>query len=97
VQTPDKKGENHKAYFWQYSSPGKGVVFDFEMTRGKQVAKEFFKDYGGILHTDGYVAYEKDIGTVYKLPTGTYVARNANVAIDVAQNAAVAASLELRS
>jgi hypothetical protein len=37
------------------------VVFDFEMTRGKQVAKEFFKDYGGILHTDGYVAYEKDI------------------------------------
>jgi hypothetical protein len=41
----------------------KGVVFDFEMTRGKQVAKEFFKDYGGILHTDGYVAYEKDIGS----------------------------------
>ena len=94
VQTPDKKGENHKAYFWQYSSPGKGVVFDFEMTRGKQVAKEFFKDYGGILHTDGYVAYEKDIGTVYKLPTGTYGARNANVAIDVAQNAAVAAAQE---
>jgi transposase len=94
VQTPDKKGENHKAYFWQYSSPGKGVVFDFEMTRGKQVAKEFFKDYGGILHTDGYVAYEKDIGTVYKLPTGTYGARNANVAIDVAQSAAVAAAQE---
>jgi transposase len=63
VQTPDKKGENHKAYFWQYSAPMKGVVFDFEMTRSKQVAREFFKDYGGILHTDGYVAYEKDIGT----------------------------------
>jgi transposase len=63
VQTPEKKGSNHRAYFWQYSSPGKGVVFDFEMTRGKQVAREFFKDYGGILHTDGYVAYEKDIGT----------------------------------
>jgi hypothetical protein len=63
VQTPDKKGENHKAYFWQYSAPGKGVVFDFEMTRSKKVAKEFFKDYGGILHTDGYVAYEKGIGT----------------------------------
>jgi transposase len=63
VQTPDKKGENHKAYFWQYSAPMKGVVFDFEMTRSKQVAKDFFKDYGGILHTDGYVAYEKDIGT----------------------------------
>jgi transposase len=63
VQTPDKKGENHRAFFWQYSAPGKGVVFDFEMTRSKKVAKEFFKDYGGILHTDGYVAYEKDIGT----------------------------------
>lgn len=63
VQTPEKKGENHRAFFWQYSAPGKGVVFDFEMTRSKKVAKEFFKDYGGILHTDGYVAYEKDIGT----------------------------------
>src|SRR6266702_767732 len=62
VQTPEKKGENHRAFFWQYSAPGKGVVFDFEMTRSKKVAKEFFKDYGGILHTDGYVAYEKDIG-----------------------------------
>ena len=63
VQTPDKKGENHTGYFWQYSAPGKGVVFDFEMTRSKEVPKAFFKDYGGILHTDGYVAYEKDIGT----------------------------------
>jgi transposase len=62
VQTPDKKGENHQAYFWQYSAPGKGVVFDFKMTRSKEVPKAFFKDYGGILHTDGYVAYEKDIG-----------------------------------
>jgi transposase len=43
VQTPEKIGKNHRAYFWQYSAPGKGVVFDFEMTRGKQVAKEFFK------------------------------------------------------
>jgi transposase len=63
VQTPDKRGETHRAYFWQYSTPGKGVVFDFEMTRRKKVAQTFFKDYGGILHTDGYAAYEKDIGT----------------------------------
>jgi transposase len=63
VQTREKKGENHTGYFWQYSAPGKGVVFDFEMTRSKEVPKAFFKDYGGILHTDGYVAYEKDIGT----------------------------------
>jgi transposase len=63
VQTPDKRGSNHRAFFWQYSAPGKGVVFEFEMTRSKKVATEFFKDYGGILHTDGYVVYEKDIGT----------------------------------
>jgi transposase len=62
VQTPEKIGKNHKAYFWQYSAPMMGVIFDFEMTRSKQAAKEFFKDYGGILHTDGYVAYEKNIG-----------------------------------
>jgi len=62
VQTPDKKGSHHRAFFWQYSAPMKGVVFEFEMTRGKQVARDFFKDYAGILHTDGYVAYEKDIG-----------------------------------
>jgi transposase len=62
VQTPDKKGANHKAYFWQYSSPGKGVVFDFEMTRSGKVPKEIFKDYGGILHTDGYAAYNEDVG-----------------------------------
>jgi transposase len=62
VQTDEKKGKNHTAYFWQYSAPMKGVVFDFEMTRSKEVPKLFFKDYGGILHTDGYAAYEKDIG-----------------------------------
>ena len=63
VQTPEKKGVNHRAWFWQYSAPTKGVIFDFEMTRGREVPKEFFKDYGGILHTDGYAAYEKDVGT----------------------------------
>ena len=63
VQTPDKKGENHRAWFWQYSAPMKGVIFDFEMTRAREVPREFFKNYGGILHTDGYAAYEKDVGT----------------------------------
>jgi transposase len=62
VQTQEKKGENHRAWFWQYSAPGLGVVFDFEMTRGREVPREFFKNYGGILHTDGYAAYEKDVG-----------------------------------
>ena len=63
MQTPEKKGENHRAFFWQFSAPGKGVTFDFEMTQSRKVAKEFFKDYGGILHTDGYVVFDKDIGS----------------------------------
>jgi transposase len=62
VQTPDKKGSNHRGYFWQYSSPGRGVVFDFEMTRSGAVPRAFFKDYRGILHTDGYSAYGDDVG-----------------------------------
>jgi transposase len=62
VQTPEKKGENHKGYFWQYSSPGKGVVFDFEMTRSGEVPKAVFKDFSGILHTDGYAGYDDDVG-----------------------------------
>jgi transposase len=63
VQTEEKKGENHTGYFWQYSAPGKGVVFDFRMTRSGEVPKEVFKDYSGILQTDGYAGYEKDVGT----------------------------------
>ena len=63
VQTDEKKGENHTGYFWQYSAPGKGVVFDFRMTRAGEVPREVFKDYSGILQTDGYAAYEKDVGT----------------------------------
>ena len=62
VQTPERKGENHKAFFWQYSSPGKGVVFDFEMTRSGEVPKAVFKDFSGILHTDGYAGYNEDVG-----------------------------------
>ncbi len=62
VQTQERKGENHKAYFWQYSSPAKGVVFDFEMTRSGEVPKAVFKDFSGILHTDGYAAYDEKIG-----------------------------------
>ena len=62
VQTAEKKGKNHTGYFWQYSSPGKGVVFDFQMTRSGDVPKGVFKNFSGILHTDGYVGYEKDVG-----------------------------------
>ena len=62
VQTEEKKGKNHTGYFWQYSAPSKGVIFDFKMTRSGEVPREVFKNFSGILHTDGYVGYEKDVG-----------------------------------
>lgn len=59
VQTHDKRGRNHQAYLWQYSSPGKGVVFDFQMGRSSAGPKEFLGQYEGLLQTDGYKAYDK--------------------------------------
>jgi len=62
VQTNEKKGSNHTAYFWQYGSPGKGVVFDFRMGRDREGPQRFLNDYAGILQTDGYGAYRNGIG-----------------------------------
>ena len=61
VQTGEKTGRNHRAYFWQYSVPGGPVVFDFQMGRGREGPKTFLKHFRGILQTDGYVAYD-DLG-----------------------------------
>lgn len=61
VQTGEKTGRNHRAYLWQYSAPGGPVVFDFQMSRGRDGPKAFLKNFRGILQTDGYVAYD-DLG-----------------------------------
>jgi len=58
VQLHDGRGRNHQAYLWQYSQPGGGVVFDFCLGRGREGPKKFPGQFGGILQTDGYVAYE---------------------------------------
>jgi transposase len=58
VQLHDGRGQNHQAYLWQYSQPGGGVVFDFCMGRGREGPKKFLGQFGGILQTDGYVAYD---------------------------------------
>jgi hypothetical protein len=50
------------AYFWQYGSPGKSVVFDFRMGRDREGPRRFLKDFAGILQTDGYGAYVNGIG-----------------------------------
>jgi len=58
VQLHDGRGRNHQAYLWQYSQPGGGVVFDFCLGRGREGPNKFPGQFGGILQTDGYVAYE---------------------------------------
>jgi hypothetical protein len=62
VQMHDKRGKNHQAYLWQYGSPGAGAVFDFRMGREREGPKLFLGQFNGILQTDGYVAYEEDVG-----------------------------------
>lgn len=62
VQMHDRRGKNHQAYLWQYGRPGGSVVFDFRLSRGRAGPKEFLAHFEGILQTDGYVAYERDVG-----------------------------------
>jgi hypothetical protein len=62
VQTHDKRGKNHRAYLWQYGTPGGGAVFDFRMSRGRAGPAQFLGNFEGILQTDDYIAYERGIG-----------------------------------
>lgn len=59
MQTREKTGKNHIAYFWQYSLPAGTVVFDFQLGRGRKGPAEFLKGFRGILQCDGYEAYDK--------------------------------------
>jgi transposase len=59
VQMHDRRGHNHQAYLWQYGRPGGGVVFDFQLGRGRDGPKKFLVGFNGVLQTDGYAAYDK--------------------------------------
>ena len=59
VQLHDGRGRNHQAYLWQYGRPGGGVVFEFQLGRGREGPKRFLGEYSGILQTDGYGAYDR--------------------------------------
>lgn len=59
VQMHDRRGRNHQAYLWQYGRPGAGVVFDFQMGRGRAGPKQFLGRFEGILQSDGYVGYDQ--------------------------------------
>src|SRR5690606_19547241 len=49
VQSPKTEGRNHQAYEFQYSRPGGPVVFDFQMSRGRDGPTAFLGNYSGIL------------------------------------------------
>ena len=59
LQVWEGKSKNHQAYLWQYSRPGAGVVFDFQMGRGLDGPKKLLRHFAGLLQTDGYSAYDK--------------------------------------
>ncbi len=59
VQTRDGRPRNHQAYLWQYGSPGKPVVFEFRMGRGREGPLRFLENFEGILQTDAYSAYDR--------------------------------------
>jgi transposase len=59
VQSGKSIGKNHTAFAFQYSRPGGPVVFDFQMSRGREGPKKFLGNYSGILQSDGFAGYEK--------------------------------------
>ena len=48
-QTGEKSGRNHQAYLWEFSQPGRLVVFDFQMGRSRAGPREFLKGFRGHL------------------------------------------------
>lgn len=58
VQMHDRRGANHQAYLWQYGSPGRETVFEFQLGRGREGPARFLQNWEGILQTDGYQAYD---------------------------------------
>jgi transposase len=61
VQSPEVRGRNHQAWQWQYSAPGGPVVFDFQMSRGREGPQNFLKGYRGVLQTDAYGGYNSSV------------------------------------
>ncbi len=62
VQMHDRRGKNHQAYLWQYSTPGGATIFDFRMGREREGPARFLDKFEGILQTDGYSAYDRGVG-----------------------------------
>jgi transposase len=62
VVQQDGRESKKKCYMWVYCSGAHDepiVYYEFHESRASKSAKEFFKDYAGYLHSDGYEVYHR--------------------------------------
>jgi len=59
VQSPEPTGKNHQAYLFEYSRPHGPVLFDFQMSRGRDGPRNFLRGFRGRLQCDGYAGYNE--------------------------------------
>jgi len=55
------KGSSVQAYLWVASRPGDDVVFFFRKSRGHGALTSWLGDYEGLLQTDAYAVYQKEV------------------------------------
>lgn len=55
---PDVKGKSQQGWLWTYSQPRGDVVFEWKISRSREGPREFLREFGGVLQTDGYGVYE---------------------------------------
>jgi transposase len=60
ILTKDGVRTSHQAYMWQLSrwGPNPRVIFEFDMSRKKEVAEKLLGSYAGYVQIDGYGGYD---------------------------------------
>lgn len=53
----EEPGRSCRGYFWVYSQPRGNVVFDWNVSRGREGPDAFLKDFQGKIQFDGYALY----------------------------------------
>ncbi len=74
-QTGERTGRHHRAFLWEFSQPGGGVVFEFQLGRGRAGPREFLQGFRGKLQCDGYGAYDKLGAGITYVACGAHVRR----------------------
>lgn len=55
----EEPGRSCQGYFWVYSQPRGNVLFDWNVSRGREGPDAFLKDFKGKLQSDGYALYAR--------------------------------------